>query len=330
MNYKALPKIELHLHLDCSLSYDVVKKIKPGVTPQEYASNYVAPSKCTNLVEYLARAGASISIMQTKEELELVTLDLFDQLKADGVIYAEIRYAPLLHVRKGLTPTEVVDIVEKAVQKGIQQTGVQANIILATLRHYSEEESMQTIKLVEAFKGTHVVGFDIAADEAGYPIDNHIKAFQYAKDKGIPSTAHAGEACGAESVWEVLSNMYPQRIGHGIRSIEDDKLIKHLKEHHIHLEICPTSNVVVNVFDTIHEHTIDDLYKRGVSLGINTDGRGLCNIDLTHEYELLHTVFGWTENEFLACNLHAVDACFATAELKASLKQQILDGFRGK
>lgn len=327
MDYRKLPKIELHLHLDCSLSYEVVKKIRPDTTPEDYQEIYVAPSKCTDLAEYLSCADASISIMQNREQLELVTLDLFDQLKADGVIYAEIRYAPLLHLREGLTSAEVVDVVDKAVQKGIEQTGVQASIILATLRHYTEAQSMETVKLVEAFKGTRVVGLDLAADEAGYPIDNHIKAFKYAKEKGIPSTVHAGEARGSESVWEVLRNMYPQRIGHGVRSVEDDKLIEHIKENNIHLEICPTSNVVVNVFDTIHEHTINDLYKQGISLSINTDGRGLCNIDLTHEYEVLHEVFGWGLEEFQECNLFAVDACLASGEVKTELRKRVLEGF---
>ena len=134
--------------------------------------------------------------MQNKHQLERVTLDLFDQLKRDNVAYAEIRFAPLLHLKGGLTATEVVESVNKAVEKGIEDTGVKANIILATLRHYSEEQSMDTVKLVHDFKGSHVVGFDIAADEEGFPIDNHIKAFEYAQANDLHRTAHAGEACG--------------------------------------------------------------------------------------------------------------------------------------
>jgi adenosine deaminase len=209
MDFSSLPKIELHLHLDCSLSYKVVSQLKPDVSYEDYQRDYVAPAKCTDLADYIARAVKGTDLMQTKEQLRLVTLDLFEQLKADNVIYAEIRFAPLLHIEKGLTPPEVVSTVNDAVTEGIEKTGVAAGIILCTLRHYSESQSMGTVKLVEQFKGTNVVGFDIAADEAGFPIDNHIAAFTYAKAHGINCTAHAGEARGADSVWETLKHFIP-------------------------------------------------------------------------------------------------------------------------
>src|SRR5205814_2683217 len=132
---------------------------------------------------------------------------------------------------KGLTLFEVVDAVEKATAAAVKQTGVEARIILCTLRHYTAEQSMETVKLVEKFNGTYVAGFDIAADEAGFPIDNHIAAFEYAKQKNIHCTAHAGEARGADSVWETLQYFGPGRIGHGARSSEDPKLVAHLKKH---------------------------------------------------------------------------------------------------
>ena len=120
MDFSGLPKIELHLHLDCSLSYKVVKALKPQVSKEEYRKNYVAPSKCTNLLEYISCAASSIDIMQTEKELELVTLDLFEQLKADNVIYAEIRFAPLQHLQKGLSPNQVVEAVLRATEAGIK------------------------------------------------------------------------------------------------------------------------------------------------------------------------------------------------------------------
>ena len=164
MKYQQLPKIELHLHLDCSLSYKVVQKIDPTITFEEYQHSFIAPPKCTDLLDYLSRAVKGFQLMQTKEQLRLVTLDLLEQLKADNVIYAEIRFAPLLHIAKGLTATEVVKTVNDALTEGMQQTGVEARLLLCTLRHYSEEESMETVQLVEKFKGTNVVGFDIVYD----------------------------------------------------------------------------------------------------------------------------------------------------------------------
>jgi adenosine deaminase len=213
MDYQALPKIELHLHLDCSLSYKVVKQIQPSITYEEYKDSFVAPPKCTDLVDYLKRAVKGFELMQTKEQLQLVTLDVCDQLKADGLIYAEIRFAPLLHIAKGLTPTEVVQTINDAISEGIAKTGVELRLILCTLRHYTEEQSMETVELVKKFKGTNVVAFDIAGDEAGCPVKNHIKAFEFARANNIHITSHAGEAKGPESVWETLEHFHSSRIG---------------------------------------------------------------------------------------------------------------------
>jgi len=221
MDLSKLPKVELHLHLDCSLSYEVVQQINPAISYDAYRQSFVAPPKCYDLVDYLLRAIKGFELMQTKEQLRLVTADLFRQLKTDNVIYAEIRFAPLLHIQKGLSENEVVETINGAVTEGIKQTGVEAGLILCTLRHFSEEQSMKTVKLVHQFVETNVVGFDIAGDEAGFPITNHARAFEYANENGISCTAHAGEAKGAESVWESLHHFHPSRIGHGVRSLDD-------------------------------------------------------------------------------------------------------------
>ena len=136
---------------------------------------------------------------------------------------------------QGVKLDDVIRVVDEATEEGIEKYGVDAGIILCTLRHYSEDQSMETAELVRKYKGTHIVGFDIAADEAGFPIDNHIKAFQFAKAHNIHCTAHAGEARGAESVWETLKNFHPSRIGHGVRSAEDAQLLSFLKANNIHL-----------------------------------------------------------------------------------------------
>ena len=328
MDYSKLPKIELHLHLDCSLSYNVVKQLKPEITFEEYQESFIAPPKCTDLADYITRAIKGFELMQTAEQLRLVTLDLFHQLKKDNVIYAEIRFAPLQHIYQGLTPVEVVRAVNEAVEQGTHETGVEAGVILCTLRHYSEAQSMETVYLVEQFKGTHVVGFDIAADEAGFPIDNHIEAFNFAGEAEIPCTAHAGEAKGAESVWETLTHFHPSRIGHGVRSIEDDHLIAFLKEENIHLEVCPTSNVQTHVVNTIQDHPVDKLYQKGVSISINTDARTISNVTLTREYETLEKVFNWERAHFLTCNLEAVEHAFISDEQKKRLKDKLLRGYK--
>jgi adenosine deaminase len=319
MNLQQLPKVELHLHLDCSLSYEVVQKIDPTITEEVYARDFIAPAKCTDLADFLTRAVKGFSLMQTKEQLQLVVHDLFKQLAADNMLYAEIRFAPLLHIEKGLTAYEVVAATEAALANAVKETDIEARLILCTLRHHTEAQSMETVKLAEQFKGTYVAAFDIAGDEAGFPVDAHIKAFQYAREKNIPVTAHAGEAKGAESVWETLKAFSPSRIGHGVRSAEDEKLVAHLRDNNIHLEICPTCNVQINIYDRLRDHPIDKLYRAGVSLNVNTDCRTITNISLNREYENLQREFGWTKAHFYQCNVNALKAAFIPEAVKEKL-----------
>ena len=315
MNYNKNCKVELHIHLDCSLSYEVVKKINPKITKTIYINEFVG-SSCSCLNDYIKCADRAVEIMQLKEELELVTIDLFNQLKKDKVVYAEIRFAPLLHIKKGLSPNQVVKIISEITNKESNRTGIEARLILCTLRHFSKAMSDQTVRLVNDFKGTNVIGFDIAADEAGYPLNNHIEAFEFAKNNNIPCTAHAGEALGAESVTETLDKLKPQRIGHGVRSIENYILLDRIKEKKVHLELCLTSNIVTKVYNNYNEHPIDKLYNNGISISINSDGRAISNTDLSKEYSLLSKYFNWDKEHFLNCNLNAINASFASQKVK--------------
>ncbi|MDQ2884622.1 MAG: adenosine deaminase [Chloroflexota bacterium] len=323
MNVQAYPKVELHLHMDCSLSYEVVSTIDPSITRAVYQRDFVAPTKCTNLVDFLTRAPRAIALMQTAERLRLVVKDVFEQLQRDSVLYAEMRFAPLLHTEQGLSPEAVVATVEAAVAEASTATGVEARLILCTLRHYTTEQSMQTVRLVERFRGSHVVGLDIAGDEAGFPLDAHIPAFHYAAEQGIYRTAHAGEASGAASVWETLRQLRPTRIGHGVRSSEDPALLAELRSQQIHLEVCPTSNIQTNIYETYADHPIDLLYRENVSLSVSTDTRTITPITLNKEYEQLQHYFGWGRQHFLRCNLSALRAAFLPEEKKNELAQRL-------
>ncbi|MDX1591160.1 MAG: adenosine deaminase [Balneolaceae bacterium] len=330
MDIHSLPKIELHLHLDCSLSYDVVQKLVPGITREKYRSEFRITGKCSDLVDYINRAESAIKLMQSAENLKLVVQDLFQQLNKDRVIYAEIRFAPLLHIREDLTPQEVIEAVSSATEECVRKTGIEAGIILCTLRHFSEEESITTAELVKNnISRTRVCGFDIAADESGYPIDNHISAFRLAHDAGIPCTAHAGEACGPESVQETLDYFHPSRIGHGVRSLEDEELTNRLLDEDIHLEVCPTSNIKTRVFEDFERHNIDQIFKKGISLSVNTDGRALSDVTLNEEYQKLKDAFRWTENHFKKCNLEAIRHAFTSDEVKERIRNQLLEAYFG-
>ena len=318
MNFNKNKKVELHIHLDCSLSYDVVKKINPEITNHQFNNEFIG-STCSCLKDYIKCADRAVEIMQTKKQLELVTSDLFKQLKKDNVIYAEIRFAPLLHLKGGLSSTEVVKIISQITKNESIKTGIEAGLILCTLRHYSAEQSMETVNLVNDFKGSNVIGFDLAADEAGYPIKNHIKAFKFANDNKINCTAHAGEAMGPESIIETLDLLKPKRIGHGVRSFEDPNLIERLKKENIHLELCLTSNMVTKVYKDFFNHPIDELYKKNLSISINSDGRTISNTNLCKEYSLISKHFMWDDNDFLNCNINAINASFASEKLKSKL-----------
>lgn len=328
MDWTKLPKVELHLHLDCSLSYDVVSRIDPTITPEEYRARFIAPVKCLDLAELLACAPSSYPLMQTEEHLRLVTFDLFEQLRRDNVIYAELRFAPLLHTERGLSPRQVVASVEAATAEAVSSYGIEARIILCTLRYYSEAQSLETVKLVEAFRGTYVAGFDIAADKPGNVIDAHIPAFRYARENGIPFTAHAGETRGPVIVWDTLEHFGPSRIGHGVRAIEDAALVEHLRQQQIHLEVCPSCNIQSDIFDTYAEHPIDTFYRAGLSVGVNSDARTLVNVTLTQEYEKLHQTFGWDAQDFLRCNQNALGAAFVTREVREQLLARLIEGYR--
>lgn len=325
MILKKYPKVELHLHLDSSVSYDTVQKIDSSISRKKFERSFIAPAKCLNLPDYLSRVANQVELLQTKPALRLATEGLFQQLEKDNIIYAELRFAPLLHTLNGLNPEEVVETVNNTIERYASQTAV--NIILCNVRHFSEKESMRTAHLINEFKGSHIVGLDLAGDEKGFPLKNHIKAFQYAKEHDIPVTAHAGEACGPESIKATINELQTNRIGHGVRSFEDPELLEYIKNNNIHLEVCPTSNIQTDVYDTYYDHTVSRLFDEGVSLSINTDGRTTSDISLTDEYEKLANIFGWDKEHFLQCNLNALDAAFIVEARKEQLKETLLEGY---
>jgi adenosine deaminase len=318
-----LPKVELHLHLDCSLSYAAVAQLDDSISLEEYRNEFIAPPRCTSLADFLTRAPRGFQLMQDEAALALVVEDLFEQLAADGVIYAEIRFAPLLHLEQGLTPEQVAAAVDRATEACIRSSGIDARLILCTLRHFDREQGLVTARLVERFRGSRVAALDIAGDEAGYPIDAHIPAFRYAIEHGLYRTAHAGEARGPDSVWETLREFQPSRIGHGVRSIEDPALVQHLIREHIHLEVCPTSNLQTGISREYAEHAVDELYRAGVPLSISTDTRTITNITLTEEYRNLEEHFGWTDSDLAACNQAAIDAAFVDESVKRDLSARL-------
>ncbi len=318
-----VPRVELHLHLDCCLSFRVARQLVPSLSRERYRRELVLPAGCPGLEHFLAKMAPCLELLQTEEALSLLTQDVFRQLQEDGVIYAELRFAPLLHTEAGLTPERVVEIVARAAAEAARATGVGYGIILCCLRHFSAAESLRTAHLAERFRDDGVVGLDLAGDEAGFPLDAHIEAFRSAGEGGLCLTAHAGEARGPASVEETLERLAPSRIGHGVRSIEDPGLIERLIEGGIHLEVCPTSNVLIGIYESLRAHPVDRLYRTGVSMGLSTDGRGVLPITLDAEARQLAETFDWRDEHFRRCALHAAEACFAAPAEKANLVRRL-------
>lgn len=318
-----LPKVELHLHLDCSMSFQSVSALVPEMTPDRYRAEFLAPQKCVNLVDYFRYLAAPLALLQTGYALQIATVDLLRQLAEDKVVYAEIRFAPHLHQLEGLRTQEVVEIVLAAIEEGRKRHPVEVRLILCTLRPDDTAQGFEILSLAEKYAAHGVGGIDLAGDEAGYGLLEHIPVFRRAADRNINFTAHAGEAVGAHSVREAVEKLGARRIGHGVRSIEDPAVIDLIRAHGVHLEVCPSCNIQIDVFPTYLDHPVDRLRKLGISLSINTDARGPTDLTLRREYERLERFFGWDEAQFKTANLNALNVAFIDDILRERVRRQL-------
>jgi adenosine deaminase len=325
VDLKALPKVELHSHLDCCLSYDAVRRIDSGISREHYDRHFVAPARCASLADYLTYTLNYRALLQSERALRIAVQDVFEQMAADGIGYAELRFAPLIHIEGGsLTADEVVACVAEETAARSAATGIGAGLILCTLRNYDAEQSLRTARLaVRHARSGPVVALDIAGDEATFPLDPHVPAFDLVREAGLGMTVHAGEAAGPESVREALDKTGTRRIGHGIRSAEDPELLARLAAERVHLEVCPTSNIQTGAVTSLGEHPIARLREAGVRVGISTDTRAVTDVRLTQEYERLRDVLGWTIADFKQLNLDALDASFAPDPVRRSAAAEL-------
>lgn len=317
IDYQRIPKIELHCHLDGSVRIDTASEILEK-DEKELKYEMIASTNCTDLNDYLTKFDIPVEIMQTKYDLEKVAYDLSIDMVNDGVIYAEIRFAPLKHIRHGLSGYDVIE----SVFRGLQRTDLKTNIILCMMRGDSLQDNMQVIDLAHHYLNNGVCAVDLAGAEAIYKTEDYRQLFEYAKERNVPFTIHAGEADGIDSIKSALS-FGATRIGHGIRIVEDDKLIREVIEKDILLEVCPTSNIQTRVIDNYKSHPIKKLYEMNVPISINTDNRTVSNITLCREYQLLHDNLGFIEEDFLKINKMAIEHAFLSNEEKNKLLNKL-------
>lgn len=316
MNFREIPKIELHVHLDGSVRLETASKLLKK--DMDSIKKEMVATSCKSLGEYLKAFDIPLSILQTKENLELVAKELAEDLKQDGVVYAEIRFCPLFHTKEGLSPEEVVE----AVLTGLSHVSLKTNLILCMMRNFDETMNEQIIELTLKYLHHGVAGIDLAGDEAKYQTSQFHKLFEIINEKKIPFTIHAGEADGPTSIQSAIS-FGAKRIGHGIKMIEDNMLMKEAIEKDILLEVCPTSNVGTQAVSCYEEHPIKKLYDAGVCVSIHTDNRTVSHITLTKEYELLHRYFQFSFQDFYQMNCNALKHSFLNPMEQEEIQEKL-------
>jgi adenosine deaminase len=323
---RALPKIELHLHLDACVRIDTAREIgrETGlVMPEPLRDALVAPEVCENLFDYLRRLDLALQVMQRASDLERIARELVEDLAADGVVHAEVRFAPQLHTRGGLAMQEVVEAVDRGLRHGSRTHGVTTGLILCALRHRPAEEGLLVAQLAAANRDI-VCALDLAGDEGNFPAAApHVPAFRAAREAGLRLTVHAGENAGAQSMREALDLLGAERIGHGVRVEEDPALVDRIAAEAITLDMCPRSNVQTRAVASMASHPIDRLLRRGLRVTVSTDGRTTSDTSVSAELARLRDQFGWGRAEFLACQRNAARAVFAPPPLRDALIARI-------
>src|SRR6201996_9206568 len=298
-DFKSLPKIELHCHLDASIRVATVADLgcKIGLDlPNPLEPALIAPEVCIDLADYLVRIDLALEVMQHRDHLVRIAREIVKDLAADGTIYGEIRFAPQLHLRNGLNMQEVLEAVHEGLKQGEQQTGITTGLIVCCLRHESSERSLEIAKLA-ANNRDKVCALDLAGDEARFIGAPHAEAFALAKREGLRRTVHAGEAAGAESIGEAIDLLGAERIGHGVRITESSELQERARASRLPLEMCPLSNVQTRAANSLTEHPVDRLFRKGLRVTVNTDCRTVSFTTLTKEFERLQNAFQWGAEE---------------------------------
>jgi adenosine deaminase len=319
--------VELHLHLDISMSFHVASQLVPGLNRADYEAEFQGPHRCPDLADFLSTTGRQVALLQDSSALRLLTDDVVRRAAAEGVIYAELRFAPLLHTGSGMAPETAVETVLEAAADASAQVGIDTTIILCSLRQFSGADSLRTADLAIRY-AAHGVAFDLGGDEGGFPLASHLPAFRRVMDAGVPYTVHAGEGAGPESVREVLDLLSPKRLGHGVRAIEDPDLVARIVDQQVHLEICPSCNVQLGLYPTLAHHPIDQLYRAGASLSVSTDSRTSTVTTMPAEFAALTQTFGWTAMEQAHVNHMAIDAAFAPEAVKEQVRQRLIQTAR--
>lgn len=337
-----VPKVELHDHLDGGLRIQTILDLAkdqqvplPSEDPLKLQAWFVRGCKQKSLALYLETFRVTTEVMQTKEALERVAFEAVEDLSAQNVCYAELRFAPILHTKRGLSLEEVVQAVLDGLQRGKRQTGMATGLILCAMRNQSSAVSYTIAELAVAFADRGVVGFDIAGDEIGHPPKKHLDAFQFIRNKNFNITIHAGEAFGVESIWQAVQLCGSHRIGHGTRLIEDMNLEgSHIQEmgslanfildRRIPMEMCITSNVGTGAAKDYATHPFPIFFRNKFRVFLCSDNRLMSDTNLTREMELAVQYYGLTIRDLEKITINAMKSAFIHHDQKLAIIYDII------
>lgn len=296
--------IDLHLHLDGSLTPEFVLTqaerdgVKlPADSPFSLRPFLTVGDSCDSLNTYLEKFDLPLSVLQTEASMEYAVYDLLRRLAGQGLTYAEIRFAPQLHMKRGLAQEAVTEAALSGLQMACEEYAIDAKLILCCMRMADNElENLQTVRTAARYLSYGVAALDLAGAEALFSTKNFEYIFKEAARRHIPFTIHAGEAAGPESIRDALS-FGAQRIGHGVRCLEDPALVEELVYRQIPLEICPISNTQTKACEDLAHHPILKLLNMGVCVTVNTDNMMVSNTCLRKEFEALRTTLGMTDTQ---------------------------------
>jgi adenosine deaminase len=288
-----MPKTDLHVHLDGSVRINTLIELArkhnveiPATDPQELKSSLIPGAGCRNLEDYLKPFDIILSVLQDEDALSRVAFELAEDSARENVWYLEVRYSPVLHTRRGMKLTTIIDAVLNGLQEAERKYKIKTGVIVCGMRNISPATSIILADLSVAYKNKGVVGFDLAGMEENYPAKHHREAFYRILNNNINCTAHAGEAYGPESIHQALHYCGAHRIGHGTRLREDSDLLNYVNDHRIPLEICLTSNVQTRAVTSLAHHPLKYYYDFGLRVTINTDNRLISNTTVTRELSL--------------------------------------------
>jgi adenosine deaminase len=318
---RTVPKVLLHDHLDGGLRpatiVDLAREIGygelPSYDPGVLALSMTGAARRGHLELYLEPFKHTVAVMQTRQALTRVAAECAEDLAADGIVYAEVRFAPELHIEGGLQLDQIVEAVLDGFRQGSAASGIVVRGLLTAMRHTAR--SLEIAELAVRYRDLGVVGFDIAGAEAGWPPSRHLDAFEYVQRENFHITIHAGEGFGLPSIWEAVEFCGAERLGHGVRLVDDIKtntdgsaslgrLAAYVRDRRIPLEMCPTSNIQTGVAESIADHPIGLLRELSFRVTVNTDNRLMSGVTLSSELHALTEAFGygWADIRWLTIN----------------------------